>query len=163
MRRTNSLEKTLMLGRIEGKRRRVRQRIRWLDGITDVINIWVISGSWWWTGRPGMLQSWGCKESDTTEQLDWTELTEFSVGDCLVHCRMLSSIPGLYPVDTSNDLQLWWYVSRHHPVSSGEQNCPCLRTTVLMIFSNKKTKPKGKMWEEKYQQINKTHWYFNLL
>ena len=28
---------------------------------------------WWWTGRPGMLDSWGCKESDTTEQLNWTE------------------------------------------------------------------------------------------
>ena len=37
MRRTKSLEKTLMLGRIEGKRRRGRQRMRWLDGITDSI------------------------------------------------------------------------------------------------------------------------------
>ena len=35
MRRTNSLEKTLMLGKIEGKRRRGQQRMRWLDGITD--------------------------------------------------------------------------------------------------------------------------------
>jgi len=35
MRRTNSLEKTLMLGKIEGRRRRERQRMRWLDGITD--------------------------------------------------------------------------------------------------------------------------------
>ena len=35
MRRTNSLEKTLMLGKIEGRRRRGRQRMRWLDGITD--------------------------------------------------------------------------------------------------------------------------------
>ena len=35
MRRTDSLEKTLMLGKIEGRRRRGRQRIRWLDGITD--------------------------------------------------------------------------------------------------------------------------------
>ena len=35
MRRANSLEKTLMLGKIEGKRRRGRQRMRWLDGITD--------------------------------------------------------------------------------------------------------------------------------
>ena len=32
--------------------------------------VWVNSGSWWWTGRPGMLR-WGCKESDTTEQLNW--------------------------------------------------------------------------------------------
>ena len=35
MRRANSLEKTLMLGKIEGRRRRGRQRMRWLDGITD--------------------------------------------------------------------------------------------------------------------------------
>jgi len=37
MRRTKSLEKTLMLGKIEGKRRRGRQRMRWLDGITDLM------------------------------------------------------------------------------------------------------------------------------
>ena len=42
-RRSDSFEKTLMLGKIEGRRRRGRQRMRWLDGITD------------WTGRPGML------------------------------------------------------------------------------------------------------------
>ena len=35
--------------------------------------VWVSSVSWWWTGKPGMLYSWGCKESDTTEQLNWTE------------------------------------------------------------------------------------------
>ena len=39
MRRTNSLEKTLMLGKIEGRRRRGRQRIRWLDGITDLMDM----------------------------------------------------------------------------------------------------------------------------
>ena len=39
MRRTNSLEKTLMLGKIEGGRRRGRQRIRWLYGITDSMNM----------------------------------------------------------------------------------------------------------------------------
>ena len=39
MRRANSLEKTLMLGRIEGRRRRGRQRMRWLDGITDSMNV----------------------------------------------------------------------------------------------------------------------------
>ena len=37
--RTNSLEKTLMLEKIEGRRRRGRQRMRWLDGITDLINV----------------------------------------------------------------------------------------------------------------------------
>ena len=39
MRRPNSLEKTLMLGKIEGRRRRGRQRMRWLDGITDLMDM----------------------------------------------------------------------------------------------------------------------------
>ena len=39
MRRTDSLEKTLMLGKIEGRRRRGRQRMRWLDGIADSMNM----------------------------------------------------------------------------------------------------------------------------
>ena len=39
MQRTDSLEKTLMLGKIEGRRRRGRQRMRWLDGITDSIDV----------------------------------------------------------------------------------------------------------------------------
>ena len=39
MQRTDSLEKTLMLGKIEGRRRRGRQRMRWLDGITDAMDM----------------------------------------------------------------------------------------------------------------------------
>ena len=39
MRRTHSLEKTLMLGKIEGRRRKRRQRMRWLDGITDLMDL----------------------------------------------------------------------------------------------------------------------------
>ena len=47
MSRTESFEKTLMLGKIEGRRRRGRQRIRWLDGITDSMDVvWVNSGHW---------------------------------------------------------------------------------------------------------------------
>ena len=68
---TDSLEKTLMLGKIEGRRRRGQQRIRWLDGITDSWTwLWANSGRWWWTGKPGMLQSMGCKESDLTVRLN---------------------------------------------------------------------------------------------
>ena len=60
IRRTDSMEKTLMLGKIEDGCRRGQQRIRWLDGITDSTTwVWVNSWSWWWTGRPGVLQSMG--------------------------------------------------------------------------------------------------------
>ena len=58
--RTDSLENTLMLGKIEGRRRRGWQRLRWLDGITDWRTwVWATCGRWWWTGKPGMLQSMG--------------------------------------------------------------------------------------------------------
>ena len=57
MGRNSSLEKTLMLRKIEGGRR-AWQRMRWLDGITDSWTwVWVGSRSWWWTGKAGMLQS----------------------------------------------------------------------------------------------------------
>ena len=56
MRRTDSFEKDLILGKSEGRRRRGWQRIRWLDGITDQWTwVWVNSGSWWWAGKPGVL------------------------------------------------------------------------------------------------------------
>ena len=58
--KTDSLEKTLMLGESESIRRRRWQRMRWLDGIIDWWTwIWASSWSWWWTGKPGMLQSMG--------------------------------------------------------------------------------------------------------
>ena len=60
MQRTDSFEKTLMLGKIEGGRRRGRQRMRGLDGITDSMDMSLGKlRSWWWTGRPGVLQSMG--------------------------------------------------------------------------------------------------------
>ena len=74
--RTDSFERTLMLGKIEGRQRRGRQRMRWLDGITDSTDMsWVDSGSWWWTGRPGVLQSIGLQRvrHDWVTKLNWTE------------------------------------------------------------------------------------------
>ena len=56
--RTDSLEKTLILGKIEGRKRRVQQRMRWwVASLTQWVWVWASSRSWWWTGRPGVLQS----------------------------------------------------------------------------------------------------------
>ena len=75
MQRADSFEKTLMLGKIEGRRRRGRQRMRWLDGITDSMDMG--SGGLQELVMEGGLaccSSWSHKESDTTERLNWTEL-----------------------------------------------------------------------------------------
>ena len=74
MQRTDSLEKTLILGKIEGGRRRGQQRMRWLDGITNSMDEFEYTlgvGD----GQGGLLccSPWGRKESDTTEQLNRTD------------------------------------------------------------------------------------------
>ena len=73
MRRSDSLEKTLMLGKIEDRRRRERQRMRWLDGITDLINMsmsklreLVMDREAWHAVVHGISKSW-------TRLSDWTE------------------------------------------------------------------------------------------
>ena len=48
----------------------------WLASQTQWTWVWVSSGSWWWTGKPGMLRPWGHKELDMTEQWSWTELPD---------------------------------------------------------------------------------------
>ena len=88
--RADSLGKTLMLGKNEGRRRRRQRRMRWLDGITDWMDIvWANSGSWWWTGKPGMLQSMGFQRVRhywATEQQQYSIITLFTRPSMPIKC-----------------------------------------------------------------------------
>ena len=77
MRRIDSLEKTLILGGIGGRRRRGQQRMRWLDGHEFEWTLGVGDGQ----GGLACCDSWGRKELDTTEQLNWIYVPP-SVGSC---------------------------------------------------------------------------------
>ena len=77
--RADSFEKTLMLGKIEGRRRRGWQRMRWLDGITDSMDMHlgklrVGDGQ----GGLACCSPWGRKESDMTERLIWTRRSKMA-------------------------------------------------------------------------------------
>ena len=76
MRRVDSLEKTWMLGGIGGRRRRGRQKMRWLDGITNLMDMKHEQTPGVGDGQEDLVccNSWGHKESNTTERLNWTEL-----------------------------------------------------------------------------------------
>jgi len=79
MRRGESFENTLMLGKIEGRRKRGQQRMWWLDGITNSMDMGLGRfGSWLWTGRPGMLQFTGSQRvgHNWATELNW--LSEMS-------------------------------------------------------------------------------------
>ena len=76
MRRTDSLEKTLIPGKIVGRRRRGWQKMSWLVGIIDFWTwVWGSSKSWWWTRKPGLLQSMESQKvvHNWVTELNWTD------------------------------------------------------------------------------------------
>ena len=87
MRRVDSLEKTLMLGGSGAGGGDDRGWDGWMASLTRWTWVWVNSGSWWWTGRPGVLRFMGSQESDMTERLNWTEYSTAYVCVC-VHVRV---------------------------------------------------------------------------
>ena len=72
--RTNLFENTLIWERLKaGGEGDNRGWHGWMASPTWWTWVWAGSGSWWWTGKPGLLQSMGVSEPDTTEQLNWTD------------------------------------------------------------------------------------------
>ena len=97
--RADSLEKTLMLEKIEHRRRRGRQKMRWLDGITDSMDMsWVNSRSWWWTGRLGMLQSMGL------QRVGYNWATELN---CTLNLASKSGRRHYFPISEMNRVKFW--------------------------------------------------------
>ena len=98
--RVDSFEKTLMLGKIEGRRKRGWQRMRWLRiaSPTQWTWVWVDFGSWWWTGRPGVLWFMGLQRVGH----DWvTELKTY------FHHQLFASLSFKAPTDCIKPINSW--------------------------------------------------------
>ena len=136
MQRTDSFEKTLMLGKIEGRRRRERQRYGgWMASPTQWTWVWVDSRSCWWTGRPDMLQFMGSQRirHNWTTELNWTRLviTFFSrttVVRGILQARILKWVSSVHFSHSVTSDSLW-----PHGLQDARPPCP---TPTLEAYSN---------------------------
>ena len=115
MERPDSFEKTLILGKIEGRKRREwRGWDGWMASLTLWTWIWASSGSWWWAGKPGVLQSMGLQsvrhDWATELELNWilhgTSLPLYITSSKILVTVILQNCVSLF-------LQPVWSVSFH--------------------------------------------------
>jgi len=100
--RTDSLEKTLMLGKMEGRKRRGWQRMKWLASPTQWTWVWASSGNRWCTGKPGVLQTMGLqrvRHDRETEQNRWI---------IKIFLSFLYFLDELKPSLAARLIPLWW-------------------------------------------------------
>ena len=151
-----------MLGGIGGRRRRGRQRMRWLDGITDSMDV-SLSKLWdFGDGQGGLAccDSWGRKESDTTELLNWTDLNKNTIFACEVNFQVLHSWAHAYLLNkqSEGDADAVQYMfdmmsARQYTVLWGKK--PVNSSTFFWVISiNLYTKRKVGRWEEKENRCN---------
>ena len=145
MQRTDSLKKTLMLGKIEGGRRGP-QRMRWLDGITDSMDV-SLSKLWELTmGRE--TSPWGRKKLDTTEQLNWTESLRGRNSRERNYERVVVGVEGgLCETEDNNAtwVKVWWCSTVKNTRQCSEGRCALdLVTRAYLNFSSKNSSGKGR-------------------
>ena len=128
MQSTDSFEKTLMLGLKAGGEGDDRRWDGWMASLTQWIWVWVSSGSWWWTGRPGVLQSIGSQIGghNWVTELNWTD-TVYGVTKRLDRTEWLSLSLLIIRVlmsekSTSYCIWYWYHNNNRNGVSKLLQN-----------------------------------------
>ena len=147
--RTGSLEKTLILGKIKGRRRgQLRMRYGWMASLTQWTWVWASSGSWCWTGKPGLLQ---CMELKRVRQ-DWAPELKLQLHDkdwnvCV--CQWLSCVQ-LFATP--------WTVARHAPLSTEFLRQEMYRMSLILLHHIARTLPKSPVQKSSGVKVRASHW-----